>query len=71
VENFVYNLLTTIFNAEDTATFVMEDIMTTASFDPGPQARRMEEPSQWTPDKIKEKASLIESDKGPDGDFDD
>ena len=71
VETFVYRLLTDVFNAENTAAFVMEDIMTTASFDPGPQSRRMEDPTQWTPDKIREKASHIQSDKGPDGDFDD
>jgi fructose/tagatose bisphosphate aldolase len=71
VEGFVYNLLTNIFNAGDTAELVLEDIIHTASCNPGPQGQRIEDPAQWTQDKILEKANLIQSDKGPEGDFDD
>ncbi len=71
VERFVHTLLTEVFNAGDTAPIVMEDIISTGSFDPGPQAERIEDPAQWTLDKIHEKAALLQSDKGPEGDFDD
>ena len=71
VENFVYTLLTDVFNAKDTAPIVMEDIISAGSFDPGPQAERIETPAQWTPDKIRQKAAMFQTDKGPDGNFDD
>ena len=71
VAQFVYNLLSTVFNAGDTAPLVIDDIMSTSSFNPGPQTQRIEDPAQWTPDKIREKASEFDTDKGPEGDFDD
>jgi hypothetical protein len=30
----------------------------------------MEDPAQWTREKIMEKAALLNPDKGPEGDFD-
>ena len=42
-----------------------------ASHDPGPKAERIESPSEWTPEKIVERAATITSDKGEAGDFDD
>lgn len=71
VETFVYDLLTNVFNAGDTAELVLEDILRAKSCDPGPQGERIEDPAQWTREKIMEKAASIESDKGPEGDFDD
>jgi fructose/tagatose bisphosphate aldolase len=71
VEDFVYNMLVKVFNAEDTAPLVIEAILQSASYTPGPKAERMEDPAQWTPAEITRKAALISSDKGPEGDFDD
>jgi len=71
VETFVYGMLVDVFNSADTAPLVIEAIHETGSYDPGPKATRIEEPAEWTPEKISEKAALLESEKGPAGDFDD
>ncbi len=71
VEEFVYGLLTRVFNAEDTAPIVIEEILKNKSFDPGPKARKIEPENEWTKEKIMEKASALDVDKGPDGNFDD
>jgi len=71
VEDFVYNLLANVFNAADTASACIDAILKADSFDPGPRVSRIEEPDEWTEEKIKQRASLITSDKGHDGDFDD
>ena len=71
VEDFVYNLLVNVFNAADTAPLCIDTILKAGSFDPGTRVNRIESPEEWTEEKIKKRASLIASDKGPDGDFDD
>jgi len=71
VEDFVYNLLANVFNAVDTASICIDAILKADSFDPGCRVSRIEKPEEWTEEKIKQRASLITSDKGPDGDFDD
>ncbi len=71
VENFVHNMLVNVFNAQDTATLTIEHIVSTGSHDPGPKASRMEDPTDWTTQKIIERAASLSSDKGPAGDFDD
>jgi hypothetical protein len=71
VEDFVYNMLTNVFNAENTAQLAVSAILESGSYDAGPKGSRIEDPTQWTPKKIIERAALIESDKGPEGDFDD
>lgn len=71
VEAFVYNMLVNVFNAKDTAQLAIEAILQANSFDLGPKATRIENPADWTESKILEKASLIDTDKGPEGDFDD
>jgi len=71
VEDFVYHLLTSVFNATDTAGILIDEILRTKSHDPGPKAEKIESKKEWTKEKIKEKASKITSDKGPEGDFDD
>ncbi len=71
VEEFTYNLLANVFNAADTAPIAMDVIVEAGSYDVGPKASRIEDPAEWTPEKIREKAALITSDKGPEGDFDD
>jgi len=71
VEEFVYNLLTDVFNAGDTADIVIAEIVKKQSHTPGFKAGKIESESEWTREKIIKKASNIESDKGPDGNFDD
>ncbi len=71
VEDFAYNMLVSVLNAENTAPLTIEAINDAGSCDPGPKIRRIENPDDWTPDKIKEKAAAIDSDKGSKGNFDD
>ncbi len=71
VEDFTYNMLVNVFNAENSADIAISAILNTGSHDPGPKAQKTEDPAEWTPEKIAEKAAAIDSDKGPEGDFDD
>ncbi|MFH2218045.1 MAG: class II fructose-bisphosphate aldolase [Pseudomonadota bacterium] len=71
VEDFIYNMLVNVLGAEDTAPLAVEAIIEAGTFDPGPKAARIEDPDEWTPQKIVQKAALIVTDKGPEGDFDD
>jgi fructose-bisphosphate aldolase, class II len=71
VEDFTYNMMVNVFNASDTAPLVVADILTCGSHDPGPKVDRIENPEDWTPEKVAQRASGIASDKGPEGDFDD
>ena len=71
VEDFIYNILVHVFNAEDTAPLAIDALLRAGSYDLGPKATRIEEPSEWTESKIIERAKLLGSDKGPQGDFDD
>ena len=71
VESFVYNMLVNVFNAGDTADLAIETILEADSFDTGPKAQRIEDPSEWTPEKIIQRAQQIESNESPQGNFDD
>ena len=71
VEAFVYELLADVFNARDTAPMAIEAILEAGSHDLGAKVGRMEDPSEWTEEKIMERAAKITADKGPEGDFDD
>jgi fructose/tagatose bisphosphate aldolase len=71
VEDFIYNLLLNVFNAKDTAPLVIDEIINAGSFEPAPKAEQVEDPTEWTEEKLIEKAKSIDSDKGPEGDFDD
>jgi hypothetical protein len=71
VEDFVYELLTKVFNAQDTAPLAIEAILKAGSYDLGPKAQRIENPADWTEQKIKERASKLHGDKGHKGNFDD
>lgn len=71
VEEFVYNILVNVFNAQGTATIAREIILTAGSYDLGAKAERLERPSEWTPEKIIEKARTLTGDKGPAGNFED
>ncbi len=71
VEDFVYGLLTEVFGAHDTAPLAIDAILDAGSHDLGDRATRSEDPSEWTEEKIRVAASKIDSDKGPEGDFED
>ena len=71
VEFFVYELLTQVFNAQDTAPLAIEAILEANHYDLGPKTGRIDDPAEWTEPKIRERASKISSKKGPKGDFDD
>jgi hypothetical protein len=71
VEDFAYDMLVNVFNAENTASLAIEAILDTGSYETGPKARRIEDPKDWTPEQIQKKAADIKSDKGPAGEFDD
>ncbi|MBW1737624.1 MAG: class II fructose-bisphosphate aldolase [Deltaproteobacteria bacterium] len=71
VEDFIYELLTNVFNAKDTAPLAIETILKAGSYDLGPKAARIEDPAEWTEDKIRERAASLNADKRSTGDFDD
>ena len=71
VEDFVYRLLVDVFNAEDTAPLAVEAILEAGSYDLGPKVGRIEDPVEWTPEKAAARAATLDTDKGPEGDFDD
>jgi fructose/tagatose bisphosphate aldolase len=71
VEEFTYGLLTKVFNAGDTAPLAIEAILKANSYDLGPKCARIEDPKEWTPEKIAQKAKALTGDKGPAGDFSD
>ncbi len=71
VADFVYWLLTDVFNAGDTAPLAIEALLAAGSHDLGPKVGRIEDPAAWTKEKILERAKSLSKDKGPQGDFDD
>lgn len=71
VEEFVYNMLVNVLNAENTAPLTVTSILEAGSYDAGPKGERIEDPTQWTPEQIIKRGASISSDKGPQGDFDD
>jgi fructose-bisphosphate aldolase class II len=71
VEDFAYNMLVNVFNAENTAPLAIELICDTGSNSAQPKAQRIEDPKKWTPDLIKRRGAQITSSKGAGGNFDD
>ena len=71
VQDFVYNMLVNVFNAENSADLAIEAILQKGSFDLGPKAQRIEDPDDWTPEKIIARAAALDTDKGLEGDFED
>ncbi|MCP3922247.1 MAG: ketose-bisphosphate aldolase [Desulfobacterales bacterium] len=66
---FAYDLLANVFNAEGTGDLLIQEILEKNSYDSGPLVGIIESKDEWTEEKIRHKASLIITDKGPDGDF--
>jgi fructose-bisphosphate aldolase class II len=71
VEDFAYHMMTDVFNARDTAPLALEAILKAGTYDLGPKSARIDDPSEWTPEQIVERAKTIEADKGPAGNFED
>jgi len=71
VEDFVYTLISKVLNGADTAPLAIEAMLKAGSYDLGPKADRIEDPAEWTEEKILEKGKHLEPDKGPKGNFDD
>jgi fructose-bisphosphate aldolase class II len=71
VEEFAYNLIVNVLNSSNTAPLAIEAILEAGSFDAGTKAERLEDPAEWTADKIAERSSTIQRDRGPEGDFED
>jgi fructose-bisphosphate aldolase class II len=71
VEEFVYNILTKVFNADGTASLAKELILQAGSFDLGPKTELLENPQEWTRELIIERAKTLDVDKGSQGNFDD
>ena len=71
VEDFAYNLIVDVFNGAETAAIAIDHILKSGTFDPGQKAGRIDDPEDWTREKIIDRASQITSSKGPEGDFDD
>jgi len=71
VEDFVYNILVNVFNAADTADYAKEILLEKGSCDLGGKAERIEDPADWTEEKIRERAKSLDINVGPEGDFDD
>jgi hypothetical protein len=64
-------MIVNVFNSSGTAPIAIQAILDAGTYDPGPKGSRIEDPAQWTPGKIAEKAAKMSGEKGPSGDFDD
>jgi fructose/tagatose bisphosphate aldolase len=71
VEDFVYTLLVEVFNAADTARYGVEALLDAGSYDLGPKTGRLEPLEEWSESEIRKRAATLDTDKGPEGDFDD
>jgi fructose-bisphosphate aldolase class II len=71
VEKFANNMIVNVLNAKDTAPLAINAILEAGTYDPGPKASRIENPDEWTSERIAHRAAAFASDKGPKGDFDD
>jgi fructose-bisphosphate aldolase class II len=71
VEDFVYNMIVNVFNSGDTAPLAIEEILRAGSHDLGPKVSQIEDPAEWTEEKIHQRALKLTRDKGPEGDFED
>ncbi len=71
VAEFVYTMLVDVFNCKDTAPIAVDLILEAGSYDPGPKAERIENPDDWTPEKIMNTGATIQRDRGEAGNFED
>lgn len=71
VEEFIFGLLTKVFNAADTAPLAIDAVLSAGSFDLGAKGSRIENRAEWTPEKIRARAGTLSAEKGAKGDFSD
>jgi len=71
VEDFIYNLLVNVFNAQDSAPLAIEAIIKAGSYDVGAQAAKIADPADWTEEKVRKRAAGLVTNNGPEGNFDD
>ena len=71
VEDFVYRMMTEVLNGADTAALGVEALLKAGSYDLGPKGKPIENPADWTEDKIIERAKGLTGSKGPAGKYDD
>lgn len=71
VEEFVYRLVTEVFNSKDTAPLAIDAILRAGSHEIAPKVKRVEDPAQWSEEKIHERAALLKHSSGPVGAFED
>lgn len=72
VEDFIYDLLANCFNASDTAPLAIQEILRAGSYDLGPKGKRIEDPQQWSDEKILERAKALQKEETESkGDYDD
>ncbi len=71
VEAFVFHMLTTVFNAQDTASIAIDAILKAGSPAPPSKTQRIENSQDWTPERIIERSRSLNADKGPAGNFED
>jgi fructose-bisphosphate aldolase, class II len=71
VEDFAYKMMTEVLNSTDTAQLAIDALLKAGSWDLGPKGKPIEDPVQWTKEKITERAKSLSADKGPAGNFDD
>ena len=71
VEDFAHKMMTEVLNAQDTAPLALDAILAAGSHDLKPKVGRLDDPEEWTDEKIVEKAKSLNTDKGAAGKFDD
>ncbi|HAR62495.1 MAG: hypothetical protein DKM50_02690 [Candidatus Margulisiibacteriota bacterium] len=71
VEAFVYHLMTDVFNSTGTADYALKAIEEANGYKIARDVKVIENPADWTEDMIHARAAKLESDKGPEGNFDD
>jgi fructose-bisphosphate aldolase class II len=71
VEDFAYKMMTEVLNSADTAALGIEALLKAGSYDLGPKGKPIENPADWTKDKIIERGKGLTSAKGPAGKYDD
>ncbi|MBW1990405.1 MAG: class II fructose-bisphosphate aldolase [Deltaproteobacteria bacterium] len=73
VEEFAFKLITDVLGSGDTAPLAMEKLLAAKSHDLGPKGSRIEDPAEWTEEKIAEKALPLAKKREQEqkGDFED
>lgn len=71
VEDFVYGMITDVFGSRDSAPLAIAAILEAGGHCPPPKAERIEDPADWTPEKIVERGSKLAAGKESGGNYDD